>query len=404
MLVKAKPYFLCVWLVSLLIVWTWNQRGAVLAAMVMAVVALGANYWPGRQPLKKIISKLMAGISKPILLILISLTVWSGLSLIWRDEVLPMHPLVLNLFAQLCVFILAVNHVRENPQTLPVWPLFILFGLVSMVFVYISWGDTQLEATNILARYYNRIFVTMALLSIPFAAMIYLRSGQGRLGYCITLFSALVWIPMSFWTTSQTAQLVWLVCWPMLAIILLVPAKIGRLVSYSMVAVPLAMPVFVGLLGGLLQILEPYGLKLVQSSSSGLRLEIWKTTVNLIAERPFWGWGINSFEAVMPHAQSALIFKENVEGNFTHPHNAFLQVWLDLGLVGVLIVTALIASVAKAIDRMPQTLQPFAIVALLAVVIVSAISHAAWQGWWISSLVLLVVFFVGLSSPKLRLI
>ena len=65
-----------------------------------------------------------------------------------------------------------------------------------------------------------------------------------------------------------------------------------------------------------------------------------------------------------------------------HPHNMFLQVWYELGAVGVLVVLG----AAFAMHRRLQQLAADAVPAFLglATVIVAEgyVGHGAWQGWW----------------------
>lgn len=61
------------------------------------------------------------------------------------------------------------------------------------------------------------------------------------------------------------------------------------------------------------------------------RTEIWKTTLRLIAEKPFLGWGYASSIFVLPA-------QDIIPGyNVPHTHNAFLQVLFSGGIVGLVL-------------------------------------------------------------------
>jgi len=71
------------------------------------------------------------------------------------------------------------------------------------------------------------------------------------------------------------------------------------------------------------------------------RLIIWKTTINMIKEKPLFGLGIGSFKMNYPYYQ-AKIFENN--NNFlkywAHPldaHNEYLQIGAELGLIGLFV-------------------------------------------------------------------
>lgn len=53
------------------------------------------------------------------------------------------------------------------------------------------------------------------------------------------------------------------------------------------------------------------------------RISIWSQTIELIKNRPFTGYGANTFQSLIPNEANA--------------HNSFLQAWLELGLFGAII-------------------------------------------------------------------
>ena len=75
-----------------------------------------------------------------------------------------------------------------------------------------------------------------------------------------------------------------------------------------------------------------------------------------------------------------------------HPHNLVLQVWLELGVLGAVILAALLMTVVRLInheitDRLDLAVGYGTLVSSL---VVAGIGFGAWQNWWLSSL-----FFVG---------
>ena len=69
------------------------------------------------------------------------------------------------------------------------------------------------------------------------------------------------------------------------------------------------------------------------------RSKIWKLVLGLIADRPIQGWGWISYwmPGVKPFA--GLVVINNVP--YYQAHNAFLDMWLQLGLIGLLLLIAL---------------------------------------------------------------
>ena len=80
----------------------------------------------------------------------------------------------------------------------------------------------------------------------------------------------------------------------------------------------------------------------IESSSMGLRMVVWKNTIELIKDRPVFGFGTGGFK----DAYSEKI-KDNPEWekHLTHdPHNQFLKIWAEMGLLGLVVFLGMLAS------------------------------------------------------------
>ncbi len=106
------------------------------------------------------------------------------------------------------------------------------------------------------------------------------------------------------------------------------------------------------------------------------RLQIWRFAVDRIAEHPWRGWGMDAARA----------FGDRIP---LHAHNWSLQLWLELGLPGVIVVTALwlglLRRVATIQDRFQRAAAAAGISAYLAI---GAVSFGLWQAWWLAAGVL----------------
>jgi O-antigen ligase len=81
-----------------------------------------------------------------------------------------------------------------------------------------------------------------------------------------------------------------------------------------------------------------------------------------------------------------------------HTHNNALQVWLELGLVGAVIATALIVAVMLAAGAMP--IAPAALGAAVAAAVTGQLSFGAWQPWWVAAMLFAAVVARGLSMRR----
>jgi len=70
------------------------------------------------------------------------------------------------------------------------------------------------------------------------------------------------------------------------------------------------------------------------------RVEIWQKVWHLITERPWFGWGWVSYWPVWVEPYKGLDTKAGVP--VMHAHNAWLDVWLQLGIVGVLVFAPIV--------------------------------------------------------------
>ena len=74
------------------------------------------------------------------------------------------------------------------------------------------------------------------------------------------------------------------------------------------------------------------------------RLDIWAAVIGLATQRPVFGWGWVSFWAPWAPPFDDLVTRNGVIQ--LHAHNAWLDVWLQLGVVGLLVFGALVATTA----------------------------------------------------------
>ena len=80
----------------------------------------------------------------------------------------------------------------------------------------------------------------------------------------------------------------------------------------------------------------------IEANSIGDRMTIWKNTIELIQDRPLLGFGTGGFE----EAYSEKI-KDNPEWEkqLKHdPHNQFLKIWAEMGMLGLMVFLSMLAS------------------------------------------------------------
>jgi len=141
------------------------------------------------------------------------------------------------------------------------------------------------------------------------------------------------------------------------------------------------------------------------------RAEIWQIVIGLAEQRPIFGWGWISFW--MPWVDP---FKDRVIRNGVvqvQAHDAWLDIWLQLGLVGVIVFAALVLSAATrawfaATDQpqnIPHEVSPYSAlsllpIALMVALVVQSIPESRLLGEY--GLALLVIIAVKTKRPDWR--
>lgn len=149
--------------------------------------------------------------------------------------------------------------------------------------------------------------------------------------------------------------------------------------------------------------------------SAAHRVLIWDFVDARISERPILGWGAESARVVpggrdlfpaetldrfgLTSAESRAWFARPPAQRLPlHPHNAALQTWLDLGLLGA----ALAAWLAVALGAAAARIGPGAIGALAAGSVTGMLSYGVWQEWWIGFGLVVVAALQGLRPSSAR--
>jgi O-antigen ligase len=137
----------------------------------------------------------------------------------------------------------------------------------------------------------------------------------------------------------------------------------------------------------------------------GYRIIIWHYVGELLRDHWLIGYGFDAARVV--GAAADLMPERNGSSTFLHPHNGALQIWLELGLVGVILFAGAAAlSVRRIMACAPS---PSALAAAAGAFGFSAtiwlLSYGIWQGWWLAVLgltmsVVVVIFRIDSATKK----
>ena len=129
----------------------------------------------------------------------------------------------------------------------------------------------------------------------------------------------------------------------------------------------------------------------ISNSASEIRLYIWDFSASVAAKKPFLGWGFNASRAIaVDESQYVLNGRHPLP---LHPHNNILQIWLELGIVGLCLYTAFILSIMNNLRKNFQVKENKLVICTAFGLLITCFSigqtgYGIWQFWWLSSIML----------------
>ncbi|HSR71284.1 MAG TPA: O-antigen ligase family protein [Kiloniellales bacterium] len=227
----------------------------------------------------------------------------------------------------------------------------------------------------------------VAIMALPVARWLRAR-GRTRSGIVVPIFLFAFLVP--FW--SESAEM-GLACGILATLICLWRPRWSKAL--------VAAVVLGGLIGSPFVAKALYETRLAKDPSVHMsvydRINMWNFAVDRFLERPVGGWGFDSSRD-MPNDDRPLWIEGQKRMLNLHPHNAWLQVALELGIVGMVIVGALLFAL---VGRLPVASAPesaaFAAGSMITVLAIASSGYGIWQNWWVASLFILAFLVRGAS-------
>ena len=134
------------------------------------------------------------------------------------------------------------------------------------------------------------------------------------------------------------------------------------------------------------------------------RIDIWRGVIEAANQRPVFGWGWVSYWAPWAEPFKGLAVRKGVV--YLQAHDAWLDVWLQLGIIGLIVFAALVLSTLwrswfLAVDRPRRGIadtEPYAVSALLPLLLLAALlaqsvaeSRMLIESGWVLLVVLAIV-------------
>jgi O-antigen ligase len=320
------------------------------------------------------------------------LLLWGALSAAWAIE--PARSLLKDLqlaglFAAAIVLAAAARSV--DPRRLAF--LAIAGTVLGLVVAWCDLGTSGGLSRHVTLRPFapprlNQIAVWLAIMLLPVAALLVCR-GRALLG----IAAAFILGATVFLLDGMAAKAALALSLPVAALLYWRRRLVARIAAALSVAAVLTAPLTLPLLAD-----HPFVLRDADSvkTSFGHRLYIWDFAGKRIAERPLLGWGLDAARAI-PGGQERIRWDQNRLP--LHPHNAPLQVWLELGLPGAALFALLLGWLWRclAAAAWPPLYAAAAGGSLAAVCAVLSAGWGIWQEWWLATLALAAFAIVAMA-------
>ena len=371
-------------------------RGIAPLASITGLLGVGLVYAKSRHSLFAHLLNVPTGI-------LIGLTVWGALSASWSPD--PLHSLLQSArFAGLLIVAavaMAAAALVSAPRRLTA--LMLAGFILAIAMVMLDLATSGSLSKNFSDRVYqpawlNQASDAFAILLLPTAAML----AASRYELAGLLFAALG-ATTTFSLAGTAAKMALAAAIPVAVLCYYWRAAVARIAAVLSVLVIVTAPLTfarIDRVSGMTQAADWV------KFSAAHRLLIWSFVGDRIAEHPLRGWGLEASRAIPGGAEP---IRTDQTWLPLHPHNAPLQVWLELGVPGAVLFALLGGWFWFAVGSIewPRLYAAAACGALTAAFVASTATYGVWQEWWegtlsvalFLTLVMARVVAIGAKSP-----
>jgi exopolysaccharide production protein ExoQ len=244
---------------------------------------------------------------------------------------------------------------------------------------------------------FNRPMLTLAMLLPAVAAFL---MGRGRFGVLAAIGLA-AFVAVAVGRSESGAALVGLSTAVTVFILgRLAPRLVTRVAAVAFIAV-LGLAPFLGAIGEHL-IPETVHQRLAEDHTRE-RIGVWLSFGDAIRQDPVLGGGFGVSPVMDRTSVAGKVPPEHRELLAVgHPHNAAIQIWAELGIVGVVLTLMIILQVLRIIARQQRIVAATSLALMAGATAVALVGHGAWQGWWAASLGAAIVWLLALRRTELE--
>ncbi len=310
------------------------------------------------------------------------LLVWGTASALWSVD--PLRSLVIaarlaGLFAVGLTLADAADSIRAPCRLTLLLLAGLALGVAMAAADFVTQGGLGAPFTDraYQAAWLNRASVSFAILLLPASAVLVCRGQMIFASIMATMTAAMVYALAG--TAAKGALLAGL---PTGLLVYLSRVRVARVAAVVSVLIIITVPLTLAKLAQLPPLAEAAD---AVKSSAGHRLFIWSFAGDRIAERALTGWGLDSSRA-MPGGSDPI--RPGQTWMPLHPHDAPLQLWLELGVPGAVLLALLVALAWFVLAHIewPRLFAAAAGASLMAALVASFASYGIWEEWWLCTL------------------
>ena len=224
-------------------------------------------------------------------------------------------------------------------------------------------------------------------LMLPVCLFMCLRRGVYTLAGLLVIVAGLLFIN----TESQASQIA----------LLLMPISFIGLMILPVAGIPLAFGL-AGFLILLMPFLSPIAFDmfaqkisdntyLAKKASASMRLENWDFISRKIMESPWTGFGMDATRSIRDFETQQLFFRGTT---IMHPHNIGLQIWIEFGLIGIVVMLGFLGFLLKRLLALPSSERRLPFMLFCGALAFFMISWSMWSAWLLAFMVYLAVLMI----------
>lgn len=334
-----------------------------------------------------------------ILALLSALFLWAAVSCFWATDpsgsLFRLLRVVAMVLAGLILIGESLSLGREEREVVARWIVagfFLGFALLvaerfSGAYLHYSFGYQHPDRAVFSGL--NRAATSFAILVWPVTLLV-ARTRAGRWAYLLpaVVLAALLTLVSHAAILGFAAGLV----------VAVTSLRFRQVVQWLLILAPLVVLLGTPPAVGLLKDQDLYGQGLIKHSGAH-RLYLWSFYAERIEERPLLGWGFNGSrqfreQEIEPTASERFRV-------VSHPHNALVQIRMELGVVGSAVAVALLILLVRRAERLPRATRAVAQAVFASSFTVASLSYGIWQSQWLATLLAmaLLVLLSQASEP-----